>query len=279
MSRLLILFTPASGGTKIAVESRGWGNVLADESRELLGWFTSEVVASLLSASAPKQFGDWLTDRRARRPSGPGSRKTYRNPTYHWPNFLAILRVLNLQPNDNLLEVGCGGGAFLHQALKSGCQASAIDHSPDMVRLTSKTNRDFIARNQLRVEVGEAGDLPFNSGSFSCAVMTGDLGFIPDASRAFNEVFRVLRNGGRFVVFTSSKEMRGTPAAPEPMASRIRFYDDDELEDLARDAGFNDVRVSHPSLFEFAKKAGVPKSDLRLFRGTSSSQMVICCKS
>jgi hypothetical protein len=44
-------------------------------------------------------------------------------------------------------------------------------------------------------------------------------------------------------VYTTAPELRGTPAAPEPLASRGHFYSDDELAALARDAGLVDVAV------------------------------------
>jgi ubiquinone/menaquinone biosynthesis C-methylase UbiE len=277
-SQLTVTFSRNDNGTEIAVEQRGWDQVLGDGKKELLGWFTGEVVASLLLASAPGRLGDWVTDRNARRPSGERSRGVYSNPVYHWPNFFAILDVLKLGPSDYLLEVGCGGGAFLHEALKSGCRASAIDHSLDMVRLATQANRESVAGKRLKVEAGEADSLPYSDGSFTCAVMTGVLGFLPDALKAFQEVHRVLGKGGRFVVYTGSKVLKGTPAAPEPAASRIHFYEDEELESLARRAGFVVAEVDHRSLFEYAKKAGVPESDIGLFKGTNSSQLLIARK-
>jgi len=277
-NKLVITFAATGGGTKITIESKGWGKIIGGDPEDLLGWFAGEVVTPLLSASAPNRLGDWFTDRHARKPTGAVSRKFYQNPIYHWPNFLAIFKVLNLDQRDNLVEVGCGGGAFLHEALKSRCRASAIDHSPDMVRLANRVNREAVADGRLKVEVGDAGKLPYPSGTFTCAVMTGVLPFIPDPARAFEEVFRVLCKGGSFVVFTGSKETRGTPAAPEPVASRISFYEDRELIDLAKGAGFHEAKVEHPLLYEFAKKAGVPKADLEMFRGTSGSQLLVCYK-
>jgi len=277
-SKVVVRFQPKGAGTRVVLENRDWGSAVGRGDQELLGWFVGEVVAPLLSASAPGRLGDWITDRWARRPSGESSRKNYANPVYHWPNFFAILEVLKLGPDDNLVEIGCGGGALLHEALKSGCRASAIDHSGEMAKLAAETNRESVAGHRLRVEVGSADALPYPDETFTCAVMTGVLGFLPDAARAFGEVFRVLRKGGRFVAYTSTKEIRGTPAAPEPAASRIRFYEDGELERLARTAGFGQVRVEHPLLIEFAKKAGVPEADLQLFRGTSGSQLLVCRK-
>src|SRR5439155_26951158 len=110
------------------------------------------------------RLGDWITDRRARRPSGAMSRDVYKNPTHHWPNFLAILDVLALSPRDYLLEVGCGGGAFLHEALKSVSRASAIDHSPDMVKLATEQNHESIRNGRLKISIAEADSLPFPDG-------------------------------------------------------------------------------------------------------------------
>ncbi len=177
-----------------------------------------------------------------------------------------------------MLEVGCGGGAFLHEALKTGCRASAIDHSNDMVRLATQVNSGSIAEGRLKIVAGEADTLPYPDGTFTCAVMTGVLGFLPDALGTFKEISRVLGCRGRFVAYTGSKSTRGTPAAPEPAASRLHFYEDDELEEMARRAGFATAKVEHPSLFEYAEKAGVPQQDLNLFKGTGGSQLLVAYK-
>jgi hypothetical protein len=55
---------------------------------------------------------------------------------------------------------------------------------------------------------------------------------------------QVLAAGGRLAVYTTSPELRGTPAAPEPLASHTHFYGDDELVALAERAGFADAAVA-----------------------------------
>jgi ubiquinone/menaquinone biosynthesis C-methylase UbiE len=147
-----------------------------------------------------------------------------------------------------------------------------------MVRLAEEINRDAISDGRLTIRKADAAALPFPDNAFTCAVMTGVIGFISDPLKVFGEVHRTLDRNGRFVVFTSSKELRGTPAAPEPMASRLRFYEDNELEELARLAHFAEVRLEHPSLYEFAQKAGVPESALGLFAGTGGSQLLTARK-
>jgi SAM-dependent methyltransferase len=259
---------PLGDRTRVTLEHRGWGAALGGGA-EQLGWFASAVAAPALAAATPGPLGDWVTDRQARRPWGPQSRAVYADPLYHYPNFHALLAELELGPDDILLEVGCGGGAFLRQALASGCRAAAVDHSPDMVQLSRHENEEAVRSGRLDVREAPADALPFADATFTKAAMTGVLGFLPDPVLAFGEIRRTLRPGGRFVCLGSDPELRGTPAAPEPMASRLRFYADAKLAELGRRAGFTAVRVLDHDLSAAAREVGVPEEHLPLFAGTT----------
>jgi SAM-dependent methyltransferase len=258
-------FESVDGATRLTVEHRGWGSLIT--AKDATGWFASAVAAPFFHAATPGALTDWITDRLARRPSGADSRAIYRNPIYHYPNFRVILAELDLKPTDYLLEVACGGGALLREALKSGCRAAAIDHSMDMVRVARENNREAIDAGRFEVLQASADRLPFTDDTFSCAAMTGVLGFLQNPVRALAEVRRVLRSHGRFVALGSDPKWRGTPAAPEPIASRLHFYDDDELGQLACDAGFDTVQVVRRSLEPYARESGVPEEHVPMFAG------------
>ena len=59
------------------------------------------------------------------------------------------------------------------------------------------------------------------------------------------EYHRVLVPGGRIAVFTTGPELRGTPAAPEPLAGHAHLHSDEELVDIAERAWFTDARVAN----------------------------------
>lgn len=266
VTQIELRFDRAADGTRVTVEHRGWGGLI-DDPAELAGWFADAVAAPLMRVTAPAALGDWLTDRLARRPSGARSRGVYRDPLYHYPNFAVILAELALTAEDYLLEVGCGGGALLKKALANGCRAAAVDHSPDMVRLAREENAEAIASGRLEVIEANAHALPFPDGTFTCATMTGVLGFLQQPVVALSEMRRVLASGGRAVILGSDPELKGTPGAPEPMASRLHFYDDSELQALGQQAGFEQVRAVRRDLERFAREAGVPDEHLPLFSG------------
>jgi ubiquinone/menaquinone biosynthesis C-methylase UbiE len=185
---------------------------------------------------------DRMTDRVARRPHGRAARKTYGAADAHSFAWEPVLDALQLTQDDTLLDVGCGGGVFLRRALETGCTAVGVDHSHDMVRLARKTTA-----GRAPVVHGSADDLPFGDGEFSALSSLIAFFFFADPVAALREFRRVLSpERGRMAIYTTAPELKGTPAAPYPLATRGHFYEDDELMALAREAGLAAVEVQRP---------------------------------
>ena len=102
-----------------------------------------------------RRFREWrvdrLIDRIARRPHGRRARKTYGADDAHSLLWEPVLAALELEPDDRLLDVGCGGGVFLRRALESGCSGAGLDHSRDMVRVARKTVGEPRASSRARL--------------------------------------------------------------------------------------------------------------------------------
>jgi len=197
-----------------------------------------EDLAAWLENDLPDDaFDDWLTDRVARRPSGSRARQVYGAEDAHDFARLAILDALALGPDDHLLEIGCGGGLLLRDALATGARTTGLDHSEDMVELARERAPGA------EVILARAESLPFAEDTFDAVAMSVVFFFLADSVGVLRECRRVLRGDGRLAVYTTAPELRGTPAAPEPIASRGHFYTDDELAAVARRAGLSNVMV------------------------------------
>jgi ubiquinone/menaquinone biosynthesis C-methylase UbiE len=208
-------------------------------------WLTLRRLAPWLE----RRLGDRVTDRRARKPSGRRAREVYGAPDVHEEMRRAVLDALDPGPDDRLLDIGCGGGMLLRDALATGCTAAGVDHSAEMVRLARETNAEAVAAGRLQVVHADAARLPFEDAAFTRIAMVIVFLFLPDPRNVLTECHRVLRPAGRLALYTIPPELKGHPyAAPEPMASRGRFYTDAELDELARGAGFADVTVTHDQL-------------------------------
>ena len=209
----------------------------AAERLHALGLDDADLDGWLATGLPDSQLDDWMTDRIARKPTGQRARRTYGAEDIHDFARRAILDALHLGPGDRLLDIGCGGGLLLRDAMAFGAVVTGLDHSPEMVALARER-----APGATVVE-GRAERLPFADSTFTAVSMSVVFFFFDEPDLALEEARRVLRPGGRLAVYTTAPELRGTPAAPEPLASRGHFYADDELADLAQRAGFRDAAV------------------------------------
>ena len=110
-------------------------------------------------------------------------------------------RIAVLAPGATVVDVGCGAGMdLLLAATAVGPTGRAIgvdmtEAMADRARVAAQT----LDLDQVEVRIGDALDLPVESESVDAVISNGVLNLAPDKARAFGEVFRVLKPGGRFL--------------------------------------------------------------------------------
>lgn len=182
---------------------------------------------------------DRLTDRLARRPSGRIGRALYRHAAGHQAGFQFVLDQVKVGPGDRVLDVGCGGGAFLAHALARGIAAAAgVDHSADMRATTAQENAAAVAEGRLEILAGDAAALPLASGAFSHVFCCNAFFFFPDPAGAIAEMARVAVPGGHVAILTTPPSMEKTARwVFGPLARRMRFDDAATLAGWSAAAG------------------------------------------
>lgn len=108
-------------------------------------------------------------------------------------------------PAGTLLDVGCGrGGPTYRLEEQTPFDVVGIDLVADNVELAqagAETSRRGV--NNARTPsflVGDVTGLPFTTGAFSAVVAVDSLVYVPAIGRAFDELYRVLSDGGIGVV-------------------------------------------------------------------------------
>ena len=97
-----------------------------------------------------------------------------------------ILTLLNPQPGERILDIGCGTGNHLLFLSKLGLDITGIDASPCMINIARERLGKRCSLNR-----GMAEDLPFDDNEFDLAVLINTLEFLDDPLQAFREAGRV----------------------------------------------------------------------------------------
>lgn len=113
----------------------------------------------------------------------------------HMRNLFNLLKPTN---NENILDLGCGIGNFLEMCNKIGAQTFGIDNSTIMINIAKNrvTNNTNILKHDLN------SPIPLPSNFFDKIVSNNVLGFLTNRTVFLDELFRVLKPGGTFVLST-----------------------------------------------------------------------------
>ncbi len=154
------------------------------------------------------------------------------------PNLLAV-EALQVEPYDNVLELGCGPGHAL-AVMASRCPTATvngIDRSTVMLEQAAARNGKAIREFRVRLLAAEFERLPFRESTIDRILAVNVIYFWHDTARVLREIRRVLRPGGRLVIYaTDAAAMRHWKfAAPDTH----RLFDRASLAAALDDAGFD----------------------------------------
>jgi arsenite methyltransferase len=107
-----------------------------------------------------------------------------------------------LAPGETVLDLGSGAGndAFIarHEVGPEGF-VLGVDMTPEMIA-KARANAAKLGLRNVEFREGQIEQLPVESGSVDIVISNCVLNLVPDKGRAFSEMFRVLRPGGRFCI-------------------------------------------------------------------------------
>ncbi|HSS22728.1 MAG TPA: class I SAM-dependent methyltransferase [Pyrinomonadaceae bacterium] len=142
----------------------------------------------------------------------------------------------------NILDVGCGTGANLEMLSEFG-NAEGVDVSAEALSFCVDRGLD-------KVKLGEAEELPYSSDSFDLVTGLDVVEHLDDDVAGLKEMRRVLRGGGRAVVFVPAFMFLW--GVQDDISHHRRRYTMSSLKELMRAAGLEVERASYVNITFFA---------------------------
>jgi len=144
-----------------------------------------------------------------------------------------------------VLDIGCGGGANVKRFLNRYAQAhvTGLDYSAVSAESARKRNRAAIQAGRCEIIQADVSKLNLPKNQYDLATAFETVYFWRSINRSFENVFRVLKSGGRFLIVNEST---GTDQAAVKFAKIIdgmNLYTPERLRELLEAAGFADAKV------------------------------------
>jgi ubiquinone/menaquinone biosynthesis C-methylase UbiE len=140
-----------------------------------------------------------------------------------------VIELLDIQPQDSVLEVGFGPGVGIQLLARSASAGyvAGIDASKEMVEQAGARNADGIERGRVDLRHGPVERMPFADHTFDKALAINSMQVWPDALAGLRAMRRVMKPGGTIA-------LGFTPYAGQPKSA---------LTPMLTEAGFTQAHV------------------------------------
>ena len=155
-----------------------------------------------------------------------------------------MVQRFNLETGSAVLDVGTGTGVFLPYLLAIIGEKGRVVGLDVAERMLQQAYRKGF-RGKVHYICGDIMTVPCGDGLFDAVVCYSSFPHFQDKPRAFREIYRVLKNGGRLLVcHTNSRTHINGIHSQLPVVSHDIIPDADEVREMLLDAGFTEIRIA-----------------------------------
>ena len=159
----------------------------------------------------------------------------------HWPIARPTLGLMQIEPIDNILDVGCGAGwlsRILAKRVPIG-RVVGMDISDEMIHRARRGSVDYA---NLVFVVGEVNEIPWEAHFFTRAISVESSYYWPDPAKGIREIFRVLQErGSAWILINYYRDNPNCHQWGEKLAVPTHLLSAEEWKKMFRDAGFTEV--------------------------------------
>jgi len=152
-----------------------------------------------------------------------------------------VISLLDIQPGVHFLDIGCGTGWAVGQVAKRVDDEGlfyGIDLSPKMVE---RAKSNFSGRDHLFFMQANVESIPLDSDLFDIIICTNSFHHYPNPVKALDEMYRLLRSGGRVFVLDPTADTWVTKIADKIIRivepEHVKMYSTREFQQMFNQAG------------------------------------------
>lgn len=191
------------------------------------------------------------------------------------PSEVKMRMIKNVKTRMKILDLGCGNGLMAGAIMDHGGYYTGVDISKKLIGLCKKKYASYIKTKQAEFVTADAMKLPFKNNYFDYAVSIAMMHHIPSEElrqKFMNELFRVLKNGAiakinnwnlledwskkKYGIEEQIKNIKPGYDAGDVYVDwkatgkkeyqrYIHIFSDSELRELAKNAGFKNVKIEY----------------------------------
>ncbi len=167
------------------------------------------------------------------------------------PGRVAAVKLLDIQPDERILEVGIGTGLNL-PLYPPRCRLIGIDLSDKMLE-KAQAKIEELSLDNVTLKVMDAAAMAFGDNEFDRALATYVISAVPDPLGVLREMRRVVKPGGTIVIlnhFRSASRLAGAlEDLVSPLCTRLGWKSNLPLEPLLNQVGLTPDLTTKVNLF------------------------------
>ena len=150
--------------------------------------------------------------------------------------------IVNVGPSDNILDIGCGGGANIEKFLKlTSGNVDGLDYSEVSVNASINQNLEAVNNGRCKVIQADVSDMPIGDEEYALASAFETIYFWPDIGESFKEVSRIIKPNGQFMIAQGTDGNHPDDEKWLETVEGMSVYTAEELEEHLLKAGFSSV--------------------------------------
>ena len=157
---------------------------------------------------------------------------------------------VKIDPNDKILDIGCGGGGNINRYAKMILNGKifGIDYSITAVNVSKEINKRYIIQGIVEISQGSVSSLPFQDDFFNLVSGFEAYYFWPDLTRDLREIYRVLKPNGHFILvnegYKCNNQKKRKEAEKWSKLGSFPIHTPEDYRKFLGEAGFSNIQIS-----------------------------------